>query len=77
MFQTEIFYQKKRQKKSLPKILCREIRTKNLRRVIWVTLDRANFEDKFLPKNLSGWKFFQNIFENKSLPKNLFREIRR
>ena len=92
---------KKRQKKSLPKNLCRDIRTKNLRRVVlstkqtlknsffqripeekvftqkklkrnlpkkslqrnpcqksqtsnWVTLGRANFEEKFLPNNLSG-----------------------
>ena len=77
MFQTGIFYQKKRQKKIATKNSLQRNSYQKSQKSNWVTLDRANFEDKFLPKNLSGWKFFQNIFENKSLPKNLFREIRR
>ena len=58
------------EEKSLPRILCREIRTENLRRVIPV---QTNIEEKFLPNNIWRESIYQEIFEEKSLPKDMWQ----
>ena len=75
MFQTGIFYQKNRQTKSLPKILCREIRTKNLRRVIgWLltgqTLKINFFQRISLDESFSEISLKINLYQKISLEKS-------
>ena len=58
------------EKKSPPKIHCREIRSEDLRRVIPF---QTNIEEKLLPKNIWRESIYQKKFKEKSLPKDLWQ----